>query len=42
MEANDGCPGGCSLAMETIADTARVMSRYVDLIMIRTFEEATL
>jgi ornithine carbamoyltransferase len=27
---------------ETIADTARVMSRYVDLIMIRTFEEATL
>ena len=27
---------------ETIADTARVMSQYVDLIMIRTFEEATL
>jgi len=27
---------------ETIADTTRVMSRYVDLIMIRTFEEATL
>ena len=27
---------------ETIADTARVMSRYVDMIMIRTFEEATL
>ena len=27
---------------ETIADTARVMSRYVDLIMIRTFEESTL
>ena len=27
---------------ETIADTARVMSRYVDLIMIRTFEEQTL
>ena len=27
---------------ETIADTAQVMSRYVDLIMIRTFEEATL
>jgi ornithine carbamoyltransferase len=27
---------------ETIADTARVMSRYVDLIMIRTFEEAVL
>lgn len=27
---------------ETIADTARVISRYVDLIMIRTFEEATL
>ncbi|MEO0388518.1 MAG: ornithine carbamoyltransferase, partial [Pseudomonadota bacterium] len=27
---------------ETVADTARVMSRYVDLIMIRTFEEATL
>src|SRR6056297_2687850 len=27
---------------ETIADTARVMSRYVDLIMIRTFNEATL
>lgn len=27
---------------ETIADTARVLSRYVDLIMIRTFEEATL
>ncbi len=25
-----------------IADTARVLSRYVDLIMIRTFEEATL
>ncbi|MEL6168271.1 MAG: ornithine carbamoyltransferase [Pseudomonadota bacterium] len=27
---------------ETVADTARVMSRYVDLIMIRTFEEETL
>lgn len=27
---------------ETIADTARVMSRYVDLIMMRTFEEDTL
>ena len=27
---------------ETIADTARVLSRYVDAIMIRTFEEATL
>ena len=27
---------------ETIADTARVMSRYVDLIMIRTFDETTL
>ncbi|MDR5652096.1 ornithine carbamoyltransferase [Ruixingdingia sedimenti] len=27
---------------ETIADTARVLSRYVDLIMIRTFEEITL
>ncbi|SLN50211.1 Ornithine carbamoyltransferase [Pseudoruegeria aquimaris] len=27
---------------ETVADTARVLSRYVDLIMIRTFEEATL
>ncbi len=27
---------------ETIADTARVMSRFVDLIMIRTFEAATL
>jgi ornithine carbamoyltransferase len=27
---------------ETIADTARVLSRYVDLIMIRTYEEATL
>ncbi len=27
---------------ETIADTGRVISRYVDLIMIRTFEEATL
>jgi len=27
---------------ETIADTAQVLSRYVDLIMIRTFEEATL
>ncbi|SFR33633.1 ornithine carbamoyltransferase [Yoonia tamlensis] len=27
---------------ETIADTARVLSRYVDMIMIRTFEEQTL
>ena len=27
---------------ETIADTARVMSRYVDMIMIRTFDEAVL
>ncbi len=27
---------------ESIADTARVLSRYVDLIMIRTFEEDTL
>ncbi len=27
---------------ETVADTARVLSRYVDLIMIRTFEEETL
>jgi len=27
---------------ETIADTARVLSRYVDLIMMRTFEEETL
>ena len=27
---------------ETIADTARVLSRYVDMIMIRTFEESTL
>jgi len=27
---------------ETIADTARVLSRYVDAIVIRTFEEATL
>ena len=27
---------------ESIADTARVLSRYVDLIMLRTFEEATL
>ncbi|MFD1882236.1 ornithine carbamoyltransferase [Paracoccus pacificus] len=27
---------------ETIADTARVLSRYVDMIMIRTFEELTL
>ncbi len=27
---------------ETIADTAQVLSRYVDLIMVRTFEEATL
>jgi len=27
---------------ETIADTARVLSRYVDLIMMRTFEEDTL
>ena len=27
---------------ETIADTARVLSRYVDLIMMRTFEEATM
>ncbi|MEM9551775.1 MAG: ornithine carbamoyltransferase [Pseudomonadota bacterium] len=27
---------------ETIADTARVLSRYVDLIMVRTFDEAVL
>ncbi len=27
---------------ETVGDTARVLSRYVDLIMIRTFEEETL
>ncbi|MHA3915281.1 ornithine carbamoyltransferase [Halovulum sp. GXIMD14793] len=27
---------------ESVADTARVMSRYVDMIMIRTFEEETL
>lgn len=27
---------------ESIADTARVLSRYVDMIMIRTFEESTL
>lgn len=27
---------------ETVGDTARVLSRYVDLIMIRTFEETTL
>lgn len=27
---------------ESIADTARVLSRYVDMIMLRTFEEATL
>ena len=27
---------------ETIADTARVLSRYVDMIMIRTFEESVL
>ena len=27
---------------ETIADTARVMSRYVDLVMIRTFDESVL
>ena len=27
---------------ETIADTARVLSRYVDLIMIRTFDESVL
>ena len=27
---------------ETIADTARVLSRYVDLIMLRTYEEATM
>ena len=27
---------------ETVADTARVLSRYVDAVMIRTFDEATL
>ena len=27
---------------ETVADTARVLSRYVDLIMLRTYDEATL
>ncbi|PWG74207.1 ornithine carbamoyltransferase, partial [Enterococcus hirae] len=27
---------------ETVADTARVLSRFVDLVMIRTFAEATL
>ena len=27
---------------ETIADTARVLSRYVDMIMIRTFDESVL
>ena len=27
---------------ETVADTARVLSRYVDMIMIRTFDESTL
>ncbi len=27
---------------ETIADTARVLSRFVDLVMIRTFDPATL
>ena len=27
---------------ETISDTARVLSRYVDLIMLRTFEGQTL
>ena len=27
---------------ESVADTARVLSRYVDMIMIRTFEDATL
>lgn len=27
---------------ETIADTARVLSRYVDAIMLRTFDEAVL
>jgi len=38
-------PSGADMQLghgETIADTARVLSRYVDLIMIRTFEEDTL
>ncbi len=37
--------GGAEMQLghgESIADTARVLSRYVDMIMIRTFEEAAL